>query len=565
MSRYFISLLPTGSRLFTALNLAFWCGFMHLYWPNNGGSGLSLPFNIIAWLYAVLCIACIAAGSAPRRWRLTRPQGDFVTGGVILCALCLLTPAIWRAEACLVAASLLGGLLFYSALLQRTMSGKALTTMLQILVGASMLECFIFLIQYFHLPQADYWAFPWWRHIRPYGVFQQVNLLASFIASGSLLAALLSLRLCGWRQQSACAAQFIMGFVLHEAQSQTGYLSLLAGWPLLLWIFSSRRRLLWPLALLLSGMAGGEAVRHLLSLTVIDHQQAVAARWDVLRYCARLILERPWFGWGVGSFAYVFLTHFGQFGISRMAHPHNELVLWLVEGGLPGLVGAACFMVGGGRLWLAGKRWQRASLTAALPVVIHMLTEYPVRQSVPHWLLLILLLRCADRPAAGRRLPVSATAGLRALLLVTGLIFTPLLGATLQTQRQLTEVERRGEQWRLAAPLPVGGWLLASRYQFDTRMGYLQRYQRSKDPRWLTAFNRWAADYLRIHPDANVAFTQIVISQKQRDFTAARRLAARFCRQYPTDRRVPWLRAPQRAFNQPDPGENNYAQYATGL
>ncbi len=90
--------------------------------------------------------------------------------------------------------------------------------------------------------------------------------------------------------------------------------------------------------------------------------------------------------------------HFGHTGLSRIAHPHNELALWLVEGGVVGLAGTACFISAGFRLWLAGNVWRRASLLCAVPVLIHMLTEYPVWQSTPHWLLLILLMRCADRP-----------------------------------------------------------------------------------------------------------------------------------------------------------------------
>jgi O-antigen polymerase len=100
--------------------------------------------------------------------------------------------------------------------------------------------------------------------------------------------------------------------------------------------------------------------------------------------------------------------------LSSISHPHNELVLWLVEGGLVGLVGALCFIASGFWLWMHGNRWRRACLVAALPVVIHMLTEYPVRQSTPHWLLLILLLRCADSDRAGIRLALTSTWLIRA-------------------------------------------------------------------------------------------------------------------------------------------------------
>lgn len=76
---------------------------MHLYWPNNGGSGLSLPLNITAWIYAVV-LAASALMLVPRqRWRITIPAAGFTMGALILTLLCLLTPEVWRSEALLVA------------------------------------------------------------------------------------------------------------------------------------------------------------------------------------------------------------------------------------------------------------------------------------------------------------------------------------------------------------------------------------------------------------------------------------------------------------------------------
>lgn len=54
-----------------------------------------------------------------------------------------------------------------------------------------------------------------------------------------------------------------MGFVLHESQSQTGYVSVVVGEVLLLVVFPAQRRmlllLLLPLAL---GMVAGTLARH---------------------------------------------------------------------------------------------------------------------------------------------------------------------------------------------------------------------------------------------------------------------------------------------------------------
>lgn len=545
-----IAPLPAQKLLLT-VSLFFWCGVMHLYWSNNGGSGLSLPLNITSWIYAAVLVASTAMLVPHRRWRITVPAMGFTLGALILSLLCLLTPGVWRSEALLVAGALLGGVVVYLVTLQIPLTVNVRTALLALLWGACVIECLAFVYQYWHWPGVDYWEFAWRRGTRPYGIFQQVNLLASFTACGVLLSALLFLRLGGRYRIVFGIALVMMGFVLHESQSQTGYLSLAVGEVLLLAVFPAQRRtlllLLLPLAL---GMAAGAAARHFLSVATVDHLTTSHVRWTVLKTSLALFAERPWIGWGVGSFAAVFLERAGPLGLSSISHPHNELVLWLVEGGLVGLVGALCFIAGGLWLWLHGNCWRRACLVAALPVVIHMLTEYPVRQSTPHWLLLILLLRCADSALKGASLSRLATSLIRVLAFISFLVVTPLLLLTLQTQQQLTLAERQSTQWQLAESLPVGGWLLVTRYRFDLQMGYLQRYQRTRDARWLALVRRWAPDYVRVHPDPNISFTQILLALQQHDMVEAQRLANRFYLIYPNDRRISWLQDARRPFNQ---------------
>lgn len=545
-----IAPLP-AQKLLLIVSLFFWCGVMHLYWSNNGGSGLSLPLNITSWIYAAVLVASTAMLVPHRRWRITVPAMGFTLGALILTLLCLLTPGVWRSEALLVMGALLGGVVVYLVTLQIPLTVNVRTALLALLWGACVIECLAFVYQYWHWPGVDYWEFAWRRGTRPYGIFQQVNLLASFTACGVLLSALLFLRLGGRYRIVFGIALVMMGFVLHESQSQTGYLSLAVGEVLLLAVFPAQRRtlllLLLPLAL---GMAAGAAARHFLSVATVDHLTTSHVRWTVLKTSLALFAERPWIGWGVGSFAAVFLERAGPLGLSSISHPHNELVLWLVEGGLVGLVGALCFIAGGLWLWLHGNRWRRACLVAALPVVIHMLTEYPVRQSTPHWLLLILLLRCADSALKGASLTRLATSLIRVLAFISFLVVTPLLLLTLQTQQQLTLAERQSTQWQLAESLPVGGWLLVTRYRFDLQMGYLQRYQRTRDARWLALVRRWAPDYVRVHPDPNISFTQILLALQQHDLVEAQRLATRFYLIYPNDRRISWLQDARRPFNQ---------------
>jgi O-antigen polymerase len=528
-------------RLFILLSILFWCGTLHVYGMNNGGSGLELPVNIGAWLYACGVLLIIGASSG-RNWAFTRSAQLFCVGAALLVLLCLLTPAIWRSVALMRAAGIVGGLLFYLLLFRLPLEGRGRRTVLTILWLTVNIECLAFLAQYLRLA-TSLWEFPWWRYARPYGIFQQVNVMADFTACGVLLSMLLFFCSGPWLRRGVIVALVLQGFVISECQSQTGYLGVAVGWGLLLLVFPDRRRQLTRLLLLLSGgVLIGVLVRHLFMLPFVDHDESVYTRWVVLVNAWRMFLLNPWRGWGVGSFGWHYLRLFGGEFVTNMSHPHNEILLWMVEGGITGLVAVMMLLSGGLLLWLKGNAWRRATMVTALPVVIHMLTEYPLYLSTPHWLLLLTVLRCADK-SAGRRLAVNAISKLASgATVLLALAAVPLLVSTLVMQRHLTRVERNMQQQSLTLPVPPAAWLLYDRYRFDASMGSLLRYQTSGDVRWLRQFSDWSGDAMRVHPDPNVAFVRIRIALAGGDRTAAQRLLRTFAWYYPHDERLPWLR-----------------------
>ncbi len=304
---------------------------------------------------------------------------------------------------------------------------------------------------------------------------------------------------------------------------------------------------LLPLAI---GMIAGALARHFLSVVTINHLTTSRVRWTVLKASLALFAERPWTGWGVGSFAAVFLERAGPLGLSSISHPHNELALWLVEGGLVGLLGALCFMASGLWLWLYGNRWHRACPVAALPVVIHMLTEYPVRQSTPHWLLLIFVASLRRLPA--KRGPAAAHPGVAVArcgidrgcchhsIVVSHAAYataTDAGGATINTVAS----GRISPCGRLAAchSLPV----LMSRWGI---------YNDINIPVMSVGWQPFAAGRLTM-----CVFNRTRMSPSRRscwryssETAEAHRLATRFCLVYPNDRRIPWLQDARRPFNQ---------------
>lgn len=68
-----------------------------------------------------------------------------------------------------------------------------------------------------------------------------------------------------------------------------------------------------------------------------------------------MITAKPLLGWGYGGFEYSF-AHFRLQAMPRRevlevaGHPHNEILLWWVEGGLPALAGIVIVLIAGALL-----------------------------------------------------------------------------------------------------------------------------------------------------------------------------------------------------------------------
>jgi O-antigen polymerase len=125
-------------------------------------------------------------------------------------------------------------------------------------------------------------------------------------------------------------------------------------------------------------------------------------RWKIYKLSWDLFTESPVVGHGLGSFQKVFqdkrreyqqegTLHLGS--EPRFSHPHNEMFLWLVEGGIvsvSGIVLAAIVTF----VQLIKIGWRRGCGYAALliPITLHTQVELPFYTSNTHWLLLLFLL-----------------------------------------------------------------------------------------------------------------------------------------------------------------------------
>lgn len=509
---------------------------LHGYQPNSGGSGLALPVNIITWMTACVFMVILAVWPL-RHFRLCFSTASlwFGSGLLVLTLLSLFTNPLWRESAALTTIGMVGSAIFYLALLQLRIGRSDVCWLVTAVLLGAVLECLLSLIQYFHLSAARWWEFSTLRSTRPYGIFQQINVLASFVATG--VSALLYLIFSSPYRTSLTQGKFALGYraacfflftlfgmVLQLCQSQIGYLATaIAILCYCCWFYRQPARLLWVATALILGILIGKLMQFLMMTPAVNHVQSTHIRWMFIVDSLRMFIEKPLFGWGVGGFEYSFLHRFGGEATfvaqGTAAHPHNEILLWMVEGGSLALIAMTAIIVGGGILVrLAYRRKKLALLAIAFPVLLHMMTEYPIYHSAAHWLLLLIVLRCIDTPCRILRTSPAVIGGGRVLVGAAAAVFLILLAGAWQLQGKLTEIEREGRQAELLATAhPVGELLLSDRYNFDRHIGDLLRFNQSGDSYWLINFEHWARRYSDVHPDANIYDTRINIARQLND------------------------------------------------
>lgn len=498
-----------------------------IYQVNMGGSGLSLPSNIL--LFFIWTIYGILVLSIPRLWRHSSPSValPWLYGGALILLLRGLVGDSRSINDLIIILSTLAGMLIsYRLLMQLVFTRQIKRTVLGIISLTALSQAVIGVVQFFHLPAALLWEFPI-QQLRPYGIFQQVNVYASFLATG--IAATLCLCLHSRQKPQLtlffCLSLLLMGLMLFLSQSQTGWMGTLLVIILLLLSRSTldRKKLCLPLLCLSAGILLGVGIYQLTHMTLINHQSTSATRLMLWKYCFELFLSRPWLGWGLGNFEPVFLEQFGGqttgAGARTVGHPHNEIILWAVEAGSAGLAAALLWIAAIIRLYLKGGKYQRMMLIVALPVLLHTLTEYPLYQSALHVILVIVVLRCAEPPVrrCRNRSPLNVRVSLATILLC----FAALLAQTFFLQRQLTLIERSGRQAELVKRMPRATAYLNARYQYDYQMGQLLAFNDSGDPQLLMNFERWAGEFVRIRPEATLYALRIRIALIQGDETKA--------------------------------------------
>ncbi|HEJ7892460.1 TPA: O-antigen ligase C-terminal domain-containing protein [Serratia liquefaciens] len=527
---------------------AFYCLIaMHIYWPNRGGSGFYLPWNLVGGIFIALLIIGAMLFSRPP----LATSGFFnllASGSLILLLPLLWAQQPWLSEALPRLMGLVLGVLAYFALLQIPLDRRWRRRLLMLLLAATVIEALLGLVQYSLLQPGNWMGYNTLKN-RPYGIFQQWNLMASFMATGLALALyLLSARrpLSRSLQWLAAAMLLLAPLLLIVIASRVGLLAALLLSPLQLWMLYrlNRRRAGIALLLLMAGVSAGLLLVMLNGATrALMLPEPIFYRLTYWQEALDMIAERPWLGWGYGHFQYDFLHHFYTTHSSGMesvaiSHPHNEILLWGVEGGLLSLSGITLIVWGLCRLLRHSRPvpLRPAPWLAALPILLHMMVEYPLYLSAAHSVLLLVILRVSDlrrrlRLPSHSQLPLRlTTAGIAALMVPY--LLNGLHSALIITAVEKSGLRQFGPMSQVITPTP---WQV--RYDYDMQLRQLLQYPQTRNMATLLSYQQWAENEIRVRPDANIYINLMAVSRLLQQPQRAANLQRQAKRLFPHDAR----------------------------
>jgi O-antigen polymerase len=337
--------------------------------------------------------------------------------------------------------------------------------LLAVILVAVVIEACFGLVQFFLLEEGD-WGGYRIGESRPHGVFLQPNVMASFMATGLAIAFFLSAKTKQFKNSLVfkiliIVSLFVTCFLLILLQSRTGFVAattlLLLSVPYL--YQKNKKQLITNIVVVIIATLSAFISLESSDIPIRDQQtyENVGARNVIFIVSADMIMTKPIVGYGYGGFERSFIDHFNQYAIehpeigntiTRLSHPHNEVLFWVVEGGIISLVAFVFLTIGYMTTWLKLPFKKGLVLLALIfPILLHSQLEFPFYSSVSHWIVFIIMLWLVDRYAltedkAHHFINCPQTFLIRFFALLIPSIFVPFLLTTLQTANILVEYEK---------------------------------------------------------------------------------------------------------------------------
>ncbi len=519
------------TKIFGVVSVLYWLLGLHFFMHNPGGAGLYLPFNAWGWVFASLVIGLgLWQVTLQQRLIFSSLQAWLWLGGFLL-LLPMAYPGFELKDYAIPRLlGLFAGLLFLFCLYQWQLARQAREQLLYLLLGAVAIEALLGLVQYYLLTPSNWLGYDT-RANRPYGIFQQPNVMATFMATGLSLAIWLELRgnanvwLRGLRYGVILAASVLLAVLQSRVGQLGGLLALLLLAPQL----HRQHLVVRILGLVLLGVAVGLASQYWVS--GVNRGMSVylsgGARSDIWPFSLHLLLQHWLLGVGYGGFESTFFHAYAEarqvdpnvgMAIYNLDHPHNEFLYWAVEGGLAPMIGMA--LMGGALLWrLARAGWFKGAALLALvtPILLHTQTEYPLYHAIALWWALLLLTHVLDaeveegmQTASWHEYVYRPWLLLRFMAIAIPVLVVPFMLTAIHTAWVVTKYERGGykDPTLLLDVVNPMAWL--TRVEFDVNSVRLMVGLQTDNKAELEAYLDWGQAFVRHTPRANIYANMVI-------------------------------------------------------
>ncbi|HIF9096586.1 TPA: Wzy polymerase domain-containing protein [Photobacterium damselae] len=387
--------------------------FMHYFQPNPGGQGIHIPFNATSWI-AIGLIVFVGLYKISK-FKTVR-YSKFTIIFFISCIL-LTIPVFYSnarpSDAIYRIIGLWSGWLLFLVFQQFRFNKKECFLILWFIFIGTFIEALYAWFQFKYFSFDNFFGYDTLVN-RPYGIFQQPNVMASFLATGLAISGyLLSLMTKKFEIKYVYVILSPILFIpiITVLNSRTGWICSIISILLILpfCFFYTKYRVyfsVWAgsliLGIVLSASSvtneswnGGDNKLNFNSLRAIHIPQAFS-----------MLLEKPLMGYGYGNFEKAYIEQTAEWhstnseehpGIPELTHPHNEILYWGVEGGFLPLI--AIFLVALSIIKNLSKFnliKSLALISILFPIVFHTMLEYPFYHSIIHWVILIVLIFFID-------------------------------------------------------------------------------------------------------------------------------------------------------------------------
>lgn len=492
---------------------------MNLLLPTMGGSGLYLSFNITSWLMVVLIITLGFIQVAKQKTVIYHKSFVWLSLGTVLLLVPFLYNAPFQDHMVLRILAVVGGIMLFFTCCQFKQLRDNPTQILWLVLIAATIQITISFGQIFWPNHALYaWFNPDVQ--KPFGLFLQPNVMATFLTTTIGIGIYLlsekrySRKITTWIFLLLASAAFILPLL----DSLSGWLSLMLVTVLLLpktfrynKTMASMQFLVLLVCLLLSQTFFVKSQQQ----TPISQDNNISVRQDIYLTTLKMIADKPFQGYGYGSFERAYLDYYNAMKVEqpmlnppllKLNHPHNEILYWVVEGGIAAALAMICFVIAYFTLFNTDSRFCWPQVLALLglvsPIVFHAMVEIPFDSAASHWHLLIFLLfftlATSNQSLKSQTLP-SGILPVTGALLTAG-FFVPFLLTTMHTLLIIVKHEVSGFQKietfkEIINPLPLRERMLL---HVNTHK-YLKGIKEKK-PELLVQYIQWAKQQLRFKP-----------------------------------------------------------------